>query len=262
MSDTQSTGKTLALCFLVGGIYGLIGQLIGIALESVVGPGLAAPLTLVCLGVLAVILYTPGIHQKIAAVSSFGSILPFNGFACGIADAFQAGHANDGGFAGGLKSVGKLFFHVIVLSSAINMAAGVLDHFIAFPKLTAPAAVPMPAALCAGFVAAGCVCLVWHLLYGAVGQPAMPDFLLASQSLGGILSLFGVTDVLASLGGYSFKILILGAGQAVEATTALCFSAGPANLLITWGTFFALAFFGILAANLNLNLNLKVKGDK
>ncbi len=61
-----------------------------------------------------------------------------------------------------------------------------------------------------------------------------------------------------SLGGYSFKILILGAGQAVEATTALCFSAGPANLLITWGTFFALAFFGILAAN----LNLKVKGDK
>lgn len=115
----------------------------------------------------------------------------------------------------------------------------------------------MPVALCAGFVVAGCVCLVWHLLYGAVGQPAMPDFLLASQSLGGILSLFGVTDVLAALGGYSFKILILGAGQAVEATTALCFTAGPANLLITWGTFFALAFFGILAAN----LNLKVKGE-
>ena len=66
-----------------------------------------------------------------------------------------------------------------------------------------------------------------------------------------------MTDVLASLGGYSFKILILGAGQAVEATTALCFAAGPANLLITWGTFFALAFFGILAAN----LNLKVKGE-
>ena len=191
-------------------------------------------------------------------MSGFGSILPFNGFACGIADAFQAGHANGGGFSGGMKGVGKLFFHVIVLSSIINMVAGVLANFVPFPKVLAPEAVSMPVALCAGFVVAGLVCLFWQLLYDAVGQPAMPDFLLFSQSLGGILSLFGLTDVLASLGGYSFKVLILGAGQAVEATTALCFLQGPLMLIITWGTFFALAFFGILAAN----LNLKVKGEK
>lgn len=258
MADNkQSKGKLLLMNFLVGGMYGVIAQLIGVGLEPVVGVQYAAPMTLVCLGVLAVLLYTPGIHQKLAAVSGFGSILPFNGFACGIADAFQAGHANGGGFAGGMGGVGKLFLRVIVCSSVINMAAGCLDHFVAFPKLATPAAVPMPVALCAGFVVAGLVCLVWQLLYDAVKQPVMPNFLLFSQSLGGILSLFGVTDVLASLGGYSFKVLILGAGQAVEATTALCFEAGPQMLLITWGTFFALAFFGILSAN----LNLRVKGE-
>lgn len=254
----ESKGKLLGLNFLVGGIYGAIAQLIGVAMEGIVGPAFAAPMTLVCLGVLAVILYTPGIHQKVAAVSGFGSILPFNGFACGIADAFQAGHANGGGFSGGMKSVCQLFFHVIVLSSIINMAAGALSVVVPFPKVAAPAPVSMPVALCAGFVVAGLVCLVWQLLYDAVGKPVMPNFLLFSQSLGGVLSLFGITDVLASLGGYSFKVLILGAGQAVEATTALAFGAGPLMLIITWGTFFALAIFGTLAAN----LNLKVKGQK
>ncbi len=253
----DAKGRLYALNFLVGGMYGVIGQLIGVALEPVVGAAFAAPMTLVCLGVLAVCLYTPGIHQRLAAVSGFGSILPFNGFACGIADAFQAGYA-EGGFAGGMRGVGKLFFHVIVLSSIVNMLAGALAAFVALPMVPAPAAVPMPAAIACGFAVAGLVCLVWQALYDAVGQPKMPDFLLFSQSLGGILSLFGITDVLGALGGYSFKILILGAGQAVEATTALAFQQGPLMLLVTWGTFFALAFFGIVSAL----LNLKVTGRK
>ena len=143
---SQSKASLYALCFLVGGAYGLIGQLIGVALEPVVGPAFAAPCTLLCLGVLAVVLYVPGIHQRIAAVSGFGSILPFNGFACGIADAFQAGYANGGGFAGGIASVGRLFLHVIVLSSVVNMLAGALAAFVTLPKLPVPQAPAMPLA--------------------------------------------------------------------------------------------------------------------
>lgn len=250
---TESKGKLYGLCFLVGGIYGVIGQLIGTALEGVVGPAYAAPLTLLCLGVLAVILYVPGVHQRIAAVSGFGSILPFNGFACGNADAFQAGYANGGGFRGGLKGVGKLFLHVIVLSSIVNMIAGVLAATVSLPKVPVPAGFSMPFALVAGFVVAGLVCVVFQAVTDA-GRFQVPNVLLVGQSLGGVLSLFGLTDVLAALGGYSFKILVMGAGQAVEATTALCFSQGPEQLLITWGTFFALAAFGILSGWLNLRL--------
>ena len=237
---SQSKASLYALCFLVGGAYGLIGQLIGVALEPVVGPAFAAPCTLLCLGVLAVVLYVPGIHQRIAAVSGFGSILPFNGFACGIADAFQAGHANGGGFAGGIRSVGRLFLHVIVLSSVVNMLAGALAAFVTLPKLPVPQAPAMPLALLAGFVVAGLVCIAYVLLVG--------------QSLGGLLTLFGVTDVLAAVGGYSFKILVMGAGQAVMATTTLAFAGNALMLLVTWGTFFALALFGIVAALLNLGL--------
>lgn len=251
---TESKGKLYGLCFLVGGIYGVIGQLIGTALEGVVGPAYAAPLTLLCLGVLAVILYVPGIHQRIAAVSGFGSILPFNGFACGNADAFQAGYANGDGFRGGLKGVGKLFLHVIVLSSIVNMIAGVLAATVSLPKVPVPAGFTMPSALVAGFAVAGLVCVVFQAITDA-GRFQVPNVLLVGQSLGGVLSLFGLTDVLAALGGYSFKILVMGAGQAVEATTALCFTQGPEQLLITWGTFFALAAFGILSGWLNLRLH-------
>lgn len=252
----QTKASLYGLCFLVGGIYGVIGQLIGTALEGVVGPAYAAPLTLLCLGVLAVVLYVPGIHQRIAAVSGFGSILPFNGFACGNADAFQAGYANGGGFSGGLRGVGKLFFHVIVCSSVINMLAGTLAAHVTLPKVPVPAGLSMPVAIFTGFVVAGLVCIAFQAITDA-GHFQVPNVLLVGQSLGGVLSLFGLTDVLAALGGYSFKILVMGAGQAVEATTALCFSQGPEQLLITWGTFFALALFGILSGWLNLRLQHK-----
>lgn len=253
----ESKGRLYGLCFLVGGIYGVIGQAIGTALEGIVGPGFAAPLTLLCLGVLAVILYVPGIHQRIAAVSGFGSILPFNGFACGNADAFEAGQADGAGFSGGLRGVGRLFFHVIVCSSIINMIAGAIAANVELPHVPLPAPITGPASFLAAFVVAGLVCIAFQAVTDAGGFQ-VPNVLLVGQSLGGVLSLFGITDVLANLGGYGFKILVMGAGQAVEATTAACFTDGPLMLLITWGTFFALAIFGILSAT----LNLKVKASK
>lgn len=258
MADKKGTkGQLYGLCFLVGGIYGVIGQLIGTALEGVVGPAYAAPLTLLCLGVLAVALYVPGIHQRIAAVSGFGSILPFNGFACGNADAFQAGFANGGGWRGGLKGVAKLFFHVIVLSSIVNMIAGCIAAALPF-GFSVSIGFSMPGAILASFVVAGIVCIAFQAITDA-GQFKVPNVLLVGQSLGGVLSLVGFTDVLASLGGYGFKVLVMGAGQAVEKSTALCFSRGPEQLLITWGTFFALAGFGILSGWLNLRLKGEAK---
>lgn len=259
MADTQeSKAKLYGLCFVVGGIYGVIGQAIGVALEGVVGAAFAAPLTLLCLGVLAVFLYVPGIHQRIAAVSGFGSILPFNGFACGNADAFEAGYANGGGFSSGLRGVGQLFFHVIVCSSIVNMLAGVIAGLVEIPHVSLPAAISGPASFLSAFVVAGLVCIVFQAVTDA-GHFQVPNVLLVGQSLGGVLSLFGITDVLGNLGGYGFKILVMGAGQAVEATTAACFTSGPLMLLITWGTFFALALFGILSATLNLKVKASHK---
>lgn len=250
---TQSKASLYGLCFLVGGIYGVIGQVLGTMLEPMVGAQFAAPCTLLCLGVLAVLLYVPGVHQRIAAVSGFGSILPFNGFACGIADAFQSGYANGGGVAGGMRSVGKLFFHVIIISSVVNMLAGALAANVALPKVTVPQAIPMPAAIVAGFVVAGLVCIAFQAVTDA-GHFQVPNVLLVGQSLGGVLAIFGITDVLAALGGYSFKILVMGAGKAVMATTTLACQGSALMLLVTWGTFIALAVFGIVAALLNLKL--------
>ena len=54
--------------------------------------------------------------------------------------------------------------------------------------------------------------------------------------------------------GAATVILAMGAGQAVMATTTLAFAGNALMLLVTWGTFFALALFGIAAALLNLRL--------
>ena len=133
------------------------------------------------------------------------------------------------------------------------MLAGALAAFVTLPKLPVPQAPAMPLALLAGFVVAGLVCIAFQAVTDAGGFQ-VPNVLLVGQSLGGLLTLFGVTDVLAAVGGYSFKILVMGAGQAVMATTTLAFAGNALMLLVTWGTFFALALFGIVAALLNLGL--------
>lgn len=85
--------KKILGAFVVGGAYGLIGQVLLVEYSSLLGAD--SPYLMFCvlvsLGVLAFVLYVPGIHQKIASVSGFGSILPFNGFACGVADAYGSG---------------------------------------------------------------------------------------------------------------------------------------------------------------------------
>ena len=78
--------KGWALAFVVGGLYAVVGQVIMTLLSGALGADFAylGPLTLLGMGVVALVLYIPGVQQRIAAVSGFGSILPFNGFAGGV----------------------------------------------------------------------------------------------------------------------------------------------------------------------------------
>ncbi|MBR0404641.1 MAG: SpoVA/SpoVAEb family sporulation membrane protein [Eggerthellaceae bacterium] len=85
--------RRIAWAFTVGGAYAVVGQLLLVAYTAVLGadsPFLMAAV-LLSLGVVAFVLYVPGIHQKIEEKSGYGSMLPFNGFACGIAGAYEGG---------------------------------------------------------------------------------------------------------------------------------------------------------------------------
>lgn len=93
--------------FVVGGCYAVLGQVLLGAYTALLGsdsPFLMAAV-LVSLGVVALVMYIPGIHQKVQDKSGYGSMLPFNGFACGIAGAYEEGRQQSAGVASALKLV-------------------------------------------------------------------------------------------------------------------------------------------------------------
>lgn len=243
--ETSSRAGLYVRCFLVGGIYGVLGQVIGTVVTPLTGPMFAGPVTLLLLGVVALIMYIPGVHQKIAAKSGFGSILPFNGFACGIADAYQGGYRASGTGSGAFKSVFGLFKSVVIYGGLACMAVGVLGSFVDFPKIPVPAAPSLTLSFVFAFIVAGVMCLLFQAITDAGGF-AIPKVLMVGLSLGGICTLFGITDWLATIGGYGFTILVVGAGQAVTATTIAALGGQPLMLFVVWGVFAALAVIGTI----------------
>lgn len=84
--------RTVFFSFVVGGAYGAIGELLFLGYGSLLGQGspYQMPAVLISLGILGFVLYVTGLHQKIASFSGYGSILPFNGFACAVANAYES----------------------------------------------------------------------------------------------------------------------------------------------------------------------------
>ena len=99
--------KAVAGAFVVGGAFALIGELLNLMYTALLGIGSPYVMfaVLVTLGVLAFVLYSTGVQKKISKAGGFGAILPFNGFACGIADSFGAGQGTGQRWAGALKTV-------------------------------------------------------------------------------------------------------------------------------------------------------------
>lgn len=121
--------KTYVLSFLMGGFYCAIGQLFLMLWVSVLGP--ASPYnmaaTLLSMGVVGVVLFVAGIHQKLAEKTGWGSILVFNGFACALADTYE-GAAAEGGAGKGVLALLDLFLWVVG-TGALLAIMGALGAF-------------------------------------------------------------------------------------------------------------------------------------
>ena len=81
--------KKIASTFIVGGMIGVIGQVLFTFYISVLGPDspLMGAFLLVSMGLIGGILFVFGIYQKLEETSGFGAMLPFSGFATAISGA-------------------------------------------------------------------------------------------------------------------------------------------------------------------------------
>lgn len=124
--------KPYVMSFLMGGLYCAIGQVFLMMWVAILGPTspFVMAATLLSMGVVAIVMYIPGIHQKLAAKTGWGSILVFNGFACALGDAYEQA-AKKGGFGAGIKALLDLFLWVVGTGALISIIVAVAAFFMA-----------------------------------------------------------------------------------------------------------------------------------
>ena len=98
------------------------------------------------------------------------------------------------------------------------------------------------------FLVGGTLCLLFQIVADATKAP-VPLILLVGLALGGILTPFGIMDQLAEWGGAGFTIRVVGAGQAVCATTQAALAGNPWPLLSVIGVFLALTAIGLVCGS-------------
>ena len=114
--------KIYISAFLMGGFYCAIGQLFLLFWSPIMGPAFSMAATLLSMGVIGVVLYITGIHQKL--------ILVFNGFACALADMYESG-AKEGGAGKGVAALLDLFFWVVGTGALLAIIVAVAAFFMA-----------------------------------------------------------------------------------------------------------------------------------
>ena len=122
--------KIYISAFLMGGFYCAIGQLFLLFWSPIMGPAFSMAATLLSMGVIGVVLYITGIHQKLAEKTGWGSILVFNGFACALADMYESG-AKEGGAGTGVAALLDLFFWVVGTGALLAIIVAVAAFFMA-----------------------------------------------------------------------------------------------------------------------------------
>lgn len=111
----MKVAKPLGLAFLFGGVFAVIGQAVAMLWAPILGadsPFMGFAI-LVTMGVIGVVMFVTGLHQKLAPLAGFGLILPFNGFCAAISDAFVSGSAEAGGAKAGAKAALGLVGYVL-----------------------------------------------------------------------------------------------------------------------------------------------------
>lgn len=120
--------KKLAGAFIVGGIFGLMGQVIMVLIGGILGPGygpeLVVPLVLGVMGIIGGVLFACGLYQKIEKVGGFGAIMPFCGLAAAVAGAIcgirGSGAPLGKAIVNGLKPFVIFLFIVVIVSALIG----------------------------------------------------------------------------------------------------------------------------------------------
>jgi len=129
--SASGAAKVLALSFLVGGLFSVVGQVFMVLGKALLGEGspLVSPFVLVCMGVLGVVLFVPGIYQKLMGQAGFGTIMPFCGFAAACALEFCQAKGATGSTGKAVWAAFKLLIYVVGTAALLFITVAAIFAF-------------------------------------------------------------------------------------------------------------------------------------
>lgn len=243
--------KKLAYAFVIGGVFGMIGQLLIFLWTVILGEGgtLVNPLTMASMGVIGLVLFVSGFSAKLEKLTTMGVTIPISGMVIAIGGATYGTKRATGSPAAGAKAGAGLPLRVlgigaglsVVLCAALFFAThGALE--LTFEQASFGAGVEIALA----FVVGGLLSLIAEAILLATKAP-IPVLLVIFVIVGAMLAAFNL-DGLPFLANGGFIVSLFAAGQAAyETFEVLLMGITPMPFCIVLCVYLCVTVLGIVA---------------
>ncbi|MBP3867061.1 MAG: SpoVA/SpoVAEb family sporulation membrane protein, partial [Eggerthellaceae bacterium] len=123
--------KNLLYAFLIGGLFGVIGQLFIFCWTAVLGAGnaLVNPLTMVTMGVLGLVMFVTGVAPKLEEKTTMGVTIPISGMVVAIGGVTMGAKMETGSPAAAAKAGAGLPLRVLGTGAAISVVLSAILWF-------------------------------------------------------------------------------------------------------------------------------------
>lgn len=243
--------KKLLYAFVVGGAFGVVGQLFIFAWSAVLGAGnsLVNPLTMVTMGVLGLILFVSGAAPKLEKLTTMGVTIPISGMVIAIGGVTAGVKAETGSAGAGAKAGAGLPLRVLGTGAAISVVLSAVLFFATHGSLELafePAESNALVDLLLSFVVSGLLCLLAEAILEITKAP-VPVLLIAFIVIGALMAAFNL-DGAPLLNNGGFIVSLLAAGQAAyETFQVLLMGITPVPFITVLCVYLSVTILGIAA---------------
>lgn len=243
--------KNLFYAFVVGGAFGVIGQLFIFAWSAVLGIGhaLVNPLTMVTMGALGLVLFLSNNAPKLEKLTTMGVTIPISGMVVAIGGVtfgtkMQTGSAGEGARAG----VG-LPLRVLGTGALVSVILSTLFFFTTHGSLEIPSdgsSMGPALDLVLSFIVGGTIAAIAEAVLVTTKAP-VPILLVAFIVVGALMAAFNL-DGLPFMNNGGFVVSLFAAGQAAyETFQVLLMGITPVPFITVLCVYLSVTVLGIVA---------------
>lgn len=243
--------KKLGYAFLIGGLFGVVGQLFIFGWTAVLGVGnaLVNPLTMVTMGVLGLVLFVTDFAAKLEERTTMGMTIPISGMVVAIGGVTFGTKMETGSALAGAKAGAGLPLRVLGTGAAISVALSAVLFFATHGALEIPSdgsSMGPALDLALSFLVGGAIAAIAEAVLIATKAP-VPVLLIAFIVVGALLAAFNI-DGLPFMNNGGFIVSLFAAGQAAyETFQVLLLGITPIPFITVLCVYLAVTVLGIAA---------------